>query len=349
MRPTVETLGAESRSAVERLIARYPYNPISSFYRTPDDVTARHLAERVFAQPAGGPERRVFGVRGREDLAGVACLEALPWESGIYGIRMANVPLLVAAGDEGATGSVYDALLAHLDRVPRDTADEHLACRTRVDDTPLTHALQRAGWLLMDTTLELGWELPRLRIEEGSSEFVVTDALQRTIRVPKGDAIVRTATAADAGPLERLARVAFTKHTLTRYSADPTLPIARTGELYAQWAGNACRGSFADVVGVAELAAGPVGFQTLKLDRAFGEALAAGWADFGIGAMDPGMRGLGVFRAILCRVLAWCQDNQVRSARGRVLASNSAMLRTVLLAGATITTAFHTFHRRPAG
>jgi GNAT superfamily N-acetyltransferase len=342
----VETLGPDDRQALTVLLTRYPYKPIAPFYRVPDELTARHQADRLLSAPAGGQFRVVVGVRTHEGLAGAACLEGLQWESGIYGLRMAGVPLLVAAGEPDTTSPVYPELIARLDRLARDASREHLACRIRVDDIALTHALQRAGWLLVDTTLELGWEFARLRIEETPSEFAVTDALDRTIRVAKGSAVIRTSTAADAEPLARIAREAFTRSTMTRYAADPTLPLERTGELYAQWAGNACRGSFADFVAVAELDAAPVGFQTVKLDRALGEVLGAPWADFGIGATDPSVRGLGVFRAIKWRALAWCRDNRVRHARGRVLASNSAMFRTVLLTGATITAAFHTFHRR---
>jgi hypothetical protein len=66
----------------------------------------------------------------------------------------------------------------------------------------------------------------------------------------------------------------------------------------------------------------------------------------GIGAVRPDRQKAGVALALNCSVLAWGREQDLRSARGRVLANNYNMLKSCFLTGGVVTAAFHTFQKR---
>lgn len=183
----------------------------------------------------------------------------------------------------------------------------------------------------MDSTLEFAWPCGRTTSPEPASRLEV-----------------RPYREGDRAPLVELARRTYRSELRTRYGRDGSLAQVRVGDLYARWFELACDGSFGDIVAVAEVDGRPVGFNTLKRERALSDATSVGFGAHGISAVDPNCRGMGIQPAMLHWLAQW-QDGQGGGfTRGRVLVDNHPMQRACLKSGGFIAHAYHTFHLTPA-
>ena len=126
-------------------------------------------------------------------------------------------------------------------------------------------------------------------------------------RAESDDAVtLRDATPADAALLESLAREIFAGY-VTHYHANPLFPSSRILDGYGEWAashvGGERTGSAAWLI---EMRGEIAGFSCYRLDTARAEA-------FGIlNGVLPSMRGQGIYRAMLLRML---QDFAARGMR----------------------------------
>jgi hypothetical protein len=343
-RTRIEALTADERPAIERLLAGCDHQPLpAKAVGTTSARVASHFADRA-ARWASDGKSLVLGVPGPEGLLGLGALTELSFESGIFARAMGSLPLLAALGDGELRRRAYAELIRGLIEAARARRITHLSCRIRTSDYHAAHALEAAGFFLADTTVDIAWQLDRVKIETTPGAFVVTDPYRRVVRVFMMGVTLRPAKESDLEPMKELAREAFTERTVTRFGADPTLPIERTGELYAQWLEKSFRGEFADLVMIAEDKTGPIGFQTSKLERqlseAFGRQLVAG----GIAAVYPGKESLGAGALMFCSTNKWWADRGAHLLSGRILTENIDMLRSTQVAGAQIIAAYHTFH-----
>ena len=115
---------------------------------------------------------------------------------------------------------------------------------------------------------------------------------------------IRRARAEDLPALERTARAS---HQDTRFYADPRFPRDRCDALYATWIAKSCNEGFADVVFVAETAAGEAGgyitCSMIQPDR----------GQIGLLAVAPEARGAGAGKRLIHQALAWAQSHGATS------------------------------------
>ncbi len=303
------------------------YQPFVRAYGLPNEA-AVGWALRTFTEAAESDGTTLVVESGDSVIGGVAIVRS-EFESSIYGMPMGRIAFgFISADDRSdlareAAASLVEGTGSTLDQM----AIRHCSAIVMTGDVALTHAFEGAGWRLMDSTLELGWEC-------GRTAAPSTD----------GRVAIREPVPADDGPLEEFARDTYTQTIRTRFSTDPWLPLARTGDLYARWLQLSCTGEFADVVAVATIGGRPAGFCTMKADRALSAATGIGFATFGILAVAPNSRGLGVAPALLNWLSEWHRARGGRFSRGRVLVGNHAMQRACLKSGAFVAQAWHTFH-----
>jgi len=268
-------------------------------------------------------------VESGEAVIGGVAIARSDWESSIYGMPMGRIAFCFISADNRsdlareAAARLAEGTGSTLDKM----AIRHCSAIVMAEDAAFTHALEGAGWRLMDSTLELGWEC-------GRTAAPGTD----------GRVAVREPVPADSATLEDLARDSFTHSIRTRFSTDPWLPLARTGDLYALWLQRSFAGEFADAVAVAAIGGRPVGFCTTKKDRTLSAATGIGFASLGFMAVAPDCRGLGVAPALLHWLSEWHRARAGRFTRSRVLIGNYAVQRSCLKSGAFVAQAWHTFH-----
>jgi RimJ/RimL family protein N-acetyltransferase len=316
---------------LKQLFDNYPHKPFPAPYGIALENVTKYWSFIVDRARKADETQPILYTELNGSLQGAALLEPSDWESHIYGLSMAKISLILAIGNYQVARHAYEYLVDQiLERASQNKFD-HITCRAITEDVALIHALEHAGFLHMDTTIEYVWK-PELLTEDPPATW--------QIRLPKPD---------DMPALLALAGRTFTEITKTRYAVDPHLPMKRTEALYQQWLIKACEGVFADVVLVAEEDGAPIGFQMLKIERDLSEILGMGLATFGIGAIAPEKKGEGIFPSLLRALVRWAAERTVQVATGRVLVHNRAMHKACLRSGAFTGAAFHTFHKTVAG
>lgn len=196
-----------------------------------------------------------------------------------------------------------------------------LIARCRADDLEAAQAMERAGFLLMDTlvyyVLDLGVAHPG---RTGS------------------DVLVRPLAAGEAAAVEAIAAAAFRGYA-GHYHADPRLDRERCDAVYTSWARRSCeQREVADAVLVAERAGRLIGFATLKAaDAEVGEGVLFGVA--------PAAQGTGVYGALTDASIAWWRTRGARRMRVSTQLGNVAVQRAWVHRGFVLERAVYTFHR----
>ena len=152
---------------------------------------------------------------------------------------------------------------------------EMIIARCPADDFAAIHALERAGYLTMETLVHY--------------RGPVTSAPES----PQ----VRQGTPADADAVGQVARVAFATYA-GHYHADPRLADLDCVEAYASWAHRCATGEAADDLVVAEVEDRVVGFQAHRSpEPGVGQLLLV--------CVAPQARGLGLYRALGAYAQRW--------------------------------------------
>ncbi|HKV91739.1 MAG TPA: hypothetical protein VJW20_04235 [Candidatus Angelobacter sp.] len=306
--------------------------------RRPDQRQIIRAEDLVLIESLSSGQMQWFAIESEQRLRAVAGLRAIPFDTGIYGMNMAEVMRLTA---HDRTAAFH--LLSHLQQFTADSSIAHLACRVSADDVIGRHALENAKFLLMDTSVEYFWNPQLIEVIEQQNTWHVISSGQ-PVRIPKLGLEYRVSVAEDAQPLADISRETFTRDTLSRYANDPALPLDLTGELYDRWARNAVAGKFGDFVLVVEAAGRPAGFQVLRCERTLSASTGFSIGTLGIAAVLPQYRGHGVFPGLLAGVLKWGREHGLQLLRGRTLANNVSMHQTCHALGGVLCGVYHAFH-----
>lgn len=182
---------------------------------------------------------------------------------------------IVAAKVTDATASV-EVIAAEA----KSKGVQMLTIRVDVSDLPRVHALEAAGYQLMDTLVYY---------RRGLIEVPPTRPLANGLTI-------RQATPQDAKPVEKLAREAFTGY-FGHYHADPRLSNAAADQAYVEWAGTStARVSPEAPVLLAEILGTIAGFLTLKRN-------SPGEMELILSSVDPVHKGSGLYTALIAASL----------------------------------------------
>lgn len=235
----------------------------------------RHLRER-FLPSDEDRSRWVWAVQAGSRVEAIAALELLPWDSELYGTRIARLEAVAASLRVSDQCAAATAWLAEVGRTCRDQGIAHVAARVGVGDFGVAQALEEAECRYTDTTVTLTRE----------SDQPCQDA---------GPTVVRVVCEEDIAVLQRIAADAFTSG---RVAHDPRFPAARNRELYRRWIANACRGR-SEIVLVAITHGAPVGFACCSVDDKASRHLDTTVGFIDLLAVAPRMQGKGLGRALL--------------------------------------------------
>jgi ribosomal protein S18 acetylase RimI-like enzyme len=221
------------------------------------------------------PATTGMAIRAEGATRAVAVIEPLPWESSILNRRMAVLRHLFATTAEFAESIVKKAV-----RLASAQNIEFCLAKVHTDDHAAIAALQRNGFLLVETALEYVFDYRTGPFLEGR---------------PDAPAI-RNAVSDDMEAMAELSREAFAAH-VGRFHADPHLSASAATAIYEEWARSALRG-YADNVLVAEEGGRLAGFSAWKDPSSREVAAGIRAAHYSIGAVAPDFARRGVFRAL---------------------------------------------------
>jgi hypothetical protein len=293
---------------------------------TPDRLIGYWLDDirAVLSRPGGA----LFLAHRGGLTAGLATFAEQPWETRVLGQRMAEIRHLAAVAEPRERFAVLERLL---DEVLRHAESQGAAClshRPYANDAPGVHALERSGFLLVDTLLDCTYDF------DGARELPASR--------PVPDVRIRLAGPEDVNGLVDVARHAFVRY-FGRFHSDERIPGDSAIRVYEEWI-RSCVEGWADWVLAAESRGVLVGYSAWKkpteLETRHGIALG----HYSIGAVHPDHAARGLFRALTeegMRLLA----GHAERIEGPTHVNNVAVQHAYATLGWRVSDARHGFHR----
>jgi len=275
---------------------------------------ATYLSETL-----AGPGCLTICMRAAGCLVGLISLQALPWMSDHFGLRMYAVRHLL---------TLSDGPLEHV-RLLRFVMEElpqvdFLDCRIAVDDIHSAHALEVCGFRYVGTEMFLGMKIGNVNAPPLPSDVEVIPCRY--------------------GEQKHVLDIVTESHVHNRFVYDPMIHQDVARSLYRKLVKN-CFDSHSFSVLVARSNESVEGFITAKVNEPFSKfvGIRAGSLDF-IGVRPKGRRrGLGV--ALNGHALKWLQDSGAEFAAVRTLASNYPAICTLFRSGFSVTSSSLHFHK----
>jgi hypothetical protein len=261
------------------LLAHKPLAHLS--YLRPDQVEAYRLDE--IAQDLADESSLAFVSRRSGRIDGLALCIDSPWDTQAVKRRTAIVKHLAHANNPSDSETLAD-LLTELTVRAASRGVECLTCKVQVRDSEVVRALERQGFLLMDTLLDLVFDSSHTPLEN--------------IRLPKRLERLHTRLARpeDAPEILALAHKAFANY-FGRYHSDPKMPPGTGAKVYDQWVCSGFEG-WVDWTVVAEIDGKIVGYSMWKNASALEIKHCVDITHCNFGAIHPNFSGRGVYTAL---------------------------------------------------
>ena len=160
-----------------------------------------------------------------------------PWDTKVVGEPVAVIKYLVATGEDDSR--VLDQLLDEVLRHAAGRGIHLLTCKVQPLQFAAIHALERHGFLLMDTLLDFFFDFSRTPFDKINPPQRL-DGLQLRLANPE-----------DLPELLALTETAFAKH-FGRYNSDPKMPAGTGTKVYQEWVRSSFNGA-ADWILIAEV------------------------------------------------------------------------------------------------
>jgi hypothetical protein len=265
------------------------FNPFAIYGVSKDIYVNYVLSELSDVVSKGG---FVLVAKEGNEVVGLISLKRSEWDSKHFNIEISNIDQLIAAGDYLESMHIKRRLISSLLAMCSKELLLHVTARVNKEDLSSIHALESKYFRLMDILVTYFLDLrkhPQIHIENQYDvrKFIPSE-------VPK---------------LEQLALDSFhdTAIVTDRFHADPTLPKAKSGELYSKWVFNSCNDPFSEVL-VAEIDGKPVGFNICKINRSLSDVIGLRVGNMVLTAVDSSARNRKVATSLLCSSLDWFAD-----------------------------------------
>jgi hypothetical protein len=280
--PTVAELDFAALEDLKESLPRLAHKPLAhlSYLRTAQ-VEAYWLDE--IAQDLADESSLAFVSRRSGCIEGLALCIDSPWDTQAVKRRIAIVKHLAHANN-GSDSNALDDLLTEMTARAARRGVECLTCKVHARDSVGVRALERQGFLLMDTLLDLVFDSSRTPLEN--------------IRLPNRPERLHTRLARPEDPPEilALAHKAFANY-FGRYHSDPKMPPGTGAKVYDQWVCSGF-GGWTDWTVVAQIDGQIVGYSMWKNASALETKHCIDITHCNFGAIHPKFSGRGVYTAL---------------------------------------------------
>jgi len=196
-----------------------------------------------------------------------------------------------------------------------------LIARCNMSDLAAAQAMEKEGFLLMDTLVYYSLDLSRLPApsDHGVVRF-------RPIRPDEEKEMIAVASESFRG---------YFGH----YHADPKLDNKKCDEVYVDWAKKACasRGANENFF-VAEVDKRIVAFGVFRINN-------PDEGELFLGGIHPDFQGQGIYLSFLCRAMEWCLSKHARRMVISTQLNNIAVQKILTKFGFEISKGYYTYHK----
>ena len=280
--PRVAELDFAALQDLKESLPRLAHKPLAHLsYLRAGQVEAYWLDE--IAQDLADESSLALVSRRSGDIDGLALCIDSPWDTQVVKRRIAIVKHLAHANNAPNSKALDDLLTEMTVRAARSGV-ECLTCRVQARDSAAVRALERQGFLLMDTLLDLVFDSSRTPLGN--------------IRLPNRPERLRTRLATPEDPPEILAvaHEAFANY-FGRYHSDRKMPPGTGVKVYDQWVCSGFEG-WADWTVVAEIDGKIVGYSMWKNASALETKHCVDITHCNFGAIHPNYSGRGIYTAL---------------------------------------------------
>lgn len=195
-----------------------------------------------------------------------------------------------------------------------------LIARCDMTDLHAAQAMEKQGFLLMDTLVYYTFDLTRKEIPDDH-----------------GPAFVRPIRLEEEADMISVARASFHGY-VGHYHADPRLDEIKCDEAYADWARKVFASRDDENFVVGEIEGKIIGFGVLrKNDPDEGEMF--------LGGIHPDFQGQGIYHSFLCKAAQWCLAQKARKMVISTQLKNLPVQKVLIKFGFEISRGYYTYHK----
>ncbi len=265
-----------------------------------------------------------------EKMNGFVLINALAWDSNIFGKRMAALSEFVVHPESEEKARIAEMLVQHAIAKAREEKYEFLIGKVYTDDVISIHAFEEAGFLLVDTLLDYSVDFRKVEF----NKIPVPEVAQGVK--------IRFAEKRDADELADLARLSFANH-FGRYHSDPHISRKNATQTYVEWMNSSLNG-YADYFVLAEIDDRIAGLSIWKKTSTLEKNLPIRLGHYSIGAIHPDFFGRRLFSILTYEGMKLLQP-EVDMIEGPTHINNYAVQRGYARLGWQISDARHSFHK----
>jgi GNAT superfamily N-acetyltransferase len=313
---------------VKNVLPRFTHRPLVHLsYLKRDQVEAYWLDE--IARDLADESSAAFVSRTSERINGLALYADSPWDAQVVGRQVAIIKHLTQAED-ARDSEVLGDLLSEVVRHAASRGRQCLICKVQALHCAGIHALERQGFLLMDTLLDFLFDSSRTPLDSVSLPKPLTGLR------------IRLAQPEDLPEVLALNEKAFARY-FGRYHSDPKMPPGTGARVYDQWVRSSFEG-WADWILLAEVDDRIAGYAVWKKASPLEVKHSFDIAHCNLTAMHPDFFGQGLFTALALEGMRMAQSFS-KHLDVPVHVSNYPAHRAWLKLGWKITGARHSFHK----
>jgi len=269
-----------------------------------------------------------FVSRAADRINGLVLYGDSPWDTKVVGEPVAVIKYFVGTGADDSR--VLDQLLDEVQRHAASRGIHLLTCKVQPFQFAAIHALERYGFLLMDTLLDFFFDFSRTPFDKISPPQRL-DGLQ-----------VRLANPEDLPDLLALTETAFSKH-FGRYNSDPKMPAGTGTKVYQEWVRSSFTGA-ADWILIAEVNDQIAGYSVWKKASALEVKHCFDIARCTLAGIHPEFFGRGLYTTLTFEGMRIAQQF-ANHLDGPAHVSHYPVHRAMLKLGWKIAGVRHSFHK----
>ena len=316
-------------SEIKPVLTSSPYRPYryvaNGFEGELDQFWFNRITATFNAQSS-----QLIEMNSEDRLDGFIVINDLPWDSNIFKTRMASISEFVLDSGCSRKEIVAGNLIEKAIISAKKDGYQFLLCKVYTDDLVAIHALERAGFLLVDTLLDY------------QVDFRKTPFNKIPEQNPAEDTIIRFASLKDENELSELANAAFVNH-FGRYHSDPRISRSLATQVYVEWMHSCLRG-YADYFILAEINGKITGLSIWKKTSNLEKSLPVRIDHYSIGAIHPEFFGRKLFSLLTYEGMKLLnQESDI--IEGPTHINNYAVQRGYARLGWQIGDARHSFHK----
>ncbi|MEO7165983.1 MAG: hypothetical protein ABI016_02995 [Chthoniobacterales bacterium] len=275
------------------------------------------------------PSAAAWIARRSDESSGLLLFLDAPWETKIVEEPVGTLRHF-ALTNRGEDNEALDELLQTALQHAVDRGIRCLVCKLDPREVATIHALERHGFLLMDSLLDFVFDYPAPAPNE------------RKTAGAEGGLQIRPSTEEDIAEVTAIAERAFADY-FGRYHADPRVSRAAATNFYRKWVESSFAG-WADLILVAEVDRQIAGFGIWKKASELEARHGLGLAHYNLAGIHPDFSGRGLYSALAAEGMERIRPFASHLI-GPVHVSNFPVHRALHRLGWKIRGARHSFHK----